>query len=137
MTALQQTREAGNATWVELVADIASGARELAAAHAAQLQSEVREETRRAQSAGVLMAGGLLIAGLGAVFLMVAIVMALIEALLWPAWAAWLTVGAIGAGIGLAAWAVGRRQWSAVHFLPEQTLQSVRESLSCLANGKK
>jgi hypothetical protein len=137
MTTTEPSRAANSPTLVETVAEVASGARELVAAHAAQLQTEVRQEMDRAKSAGLLMQGGLAFAGLGAVFLLMSIAMKLIEDHLWPAWAAWLVVGAIVAGGGLILWAVGRRQWAEVHFLPEKTLHSVRESLTCLTNGKK
>jgi uncharacterized membrane protein YqjE len=137
MTTTEPSRTADGPTFVEMMAGIASGARELVAAHAAQFQSEMREEAARAKSAGLLMESGLALAGLGAIFLLMAVVMMLTEALLWPAWAAWLIVGAIGASAGLVIWALGRQKWTGIHFLPEETLHSVRESLSCLANGKK
>jgi hypothetical protein len=137
MTTSEPCRVNHNPTFTEIISGIASGARELAAAHAAQLQSEVRHGAAQAQSAGLFMAAGLLLAGLGAVFLLVAVVMVLIEVLLWPAWVSWLVVGVAGAAIGAALLLAGRQQWSEVHLIPEHTLHSVRESLSCLTNGKK
>jgi len=137
MTTTETCRVTQNPTFTEMISGIASGARELAAAHAEQLQSEVRREAARAQSAGILMAAGLVLVGLGAIFLLVAVVMVLIEVLLWPAWVSWLVVALVGAGNGVALLLTGRHQWSEVHLIPEHTLHSVRESLSCLTNGKK
>jgi len=124
------------ASFAQLVNGIASDAKDLAAAHAAQLQHEVSREVSNAGAAGARMAAGLALAGLGGIFLMVAIVMVLIELLLWPAWASWAVVGALTAGAGLALWALGRQRWAEVHFVPEQTLHSVRESLSCLTTTR-
>jgi len=137
MTTSETCRVTQGPTFTEMISGIASGARDLAAAHAAQLQGEVRREAARAQSAGLFLAAGLVLAALGAIFLLVAVVMVLVEVLLWPAWVSWLVVGLAGAGIGVALLLVGRRQWSEVHLIPEHTLHSVRESLSCLTNGKK
>jgi hypothetical protein len=137
MATVQDERTAPDATFVGLIGDIATGARDLAAAHAVQLREEVRTEVGRAGTAGIELIAGVILGALGGIFLLVAVVMVLIEVVGWPAWVAWLVVGGILAIVGLLLGAIGYRQWSEVRFVPERTIHSFMESLSCLSNGKK
>jgi putative superfamily III holin-X len=137
MATVEDERTTRGPTFVGLIGDIAAGARDLAAAHGVQLREEVRTEAGRAGTAGIELIAAAIIGALGAVFLLVAVVMVFIEVVGWPAWASWLLVGGILAIGGLILGAVGYRQWSAVRFVPERTIHSFMESLSCLSNGKK
>jgi hypothetical protein len=137
MATVQDERTTHEPTFVRLIGDIATGARDLAAAHGVQLREEVRTEVGRAGTAGIELIAGAIIGAIGAIFLLVAVVMVLIEVVGWPAWVAWLVVGGILAIGGLILGVVGYRQWSAVRFVPERTIYSFMESLSCLSNGKK
>jgi hypothetical protein len=137
MATVQDERTTHEPTFVGLIGEIATGARDLAAAHGAQLREEVRTEAGRAGTAGIQLFAGAIIGAVGAVFLLVAVVMVLIEVLGWPAWAGWLVVGAFLAAAGLIFCALGYRRWSEVRFVPERTIHSFMESMSCLNNGNK
>lgn len=126
-----------NVPLTRLVGQMAGGFRELFAAHAEQWRAEIAHETEQARKAGVRLAIGSALSGVGAVFVLLAAVWGLQEILLWPAWAAWFAVGSIAAvsGIGLAV--IGMRRFERVQWLPDRAWQSMQETWSCLTNGKK
>jgi hypothetical protein len=126
-----------NVTLTRLVGQVAGGVRELFAAHAEQWRAEIAHETEQARKAGVRLAIGSALSGVGAVFVLLAAVWALQELLLWPSWAAWFAVGSVltVGGVGLVT--IGMRHFERVHWLPDRTWQSMQETWSCLMNGKK
>jgi hypothetical protein len=137
MTTTEDRQSTGDPTLATLLSEVVQGARDLAAAHVAQLQNEFRQQAARARTADIGMAIGLLLAGIGAIFVLVAVDLVLVEVLLWPPWVGSLVIGAILVTAGLAWFLLGRHQWSEVHFIPTRTLSSIRESFQCLTNGKK
>jgi hypothetical protein len=133
MNALETPRRE---TFVEMFAGIGAGARELAAAHARQLSEEISAETYRAHSAvGFLIAGTTGI-GVGAVFVLETLVAYLYEVRGWSAWSACLSVASFAIVIGVPTWLYGYRRMKSVNVIPRETLQSVGESLSCIANRR-
>jgi len=126
-----------NVTMTRLVGQVAGGFRELFAAHAEQWRAEIAHETEQARKAGVRLAIGSALLGVGAVFVMLAAVWALQEILLWPAWAAWLTVGFVLTVGGSAFVVLGLKIFERVQWLPDRAWQSMQETWSCLTNGKK
>lgn len=124
-------------TIVEMMAGIGTGAKELAAAHAEQFREEVSAESSRATSAIALIAAGCTAVGIGLIFTLVALVMVLIERLGWSAWSAWLAVAAGAVLIGVPVGLTGYRRLQQVHVIPRDTLESVRESLSWIANANR
>jgi hypothetical protein len=128
---------AGRETFVEMIAGIGAGARELAAAHAQQFSDEVATETDRAHSAvGFLVAGSTAI-GIGMVFVLETLVAYLYEVRGWSAWSACLSVALFAIAIGVPIWLFGHWRLKSVNVIPRETLQSVGESLSCIANARR
>lgn len=121
----------------KLVRDVAGGFRELFAAHAEQWRAEIRHETEQARKAGVRLAIGSALSGVGAVFVLLAAVWALQELLLWPAWAAWFAVGSVLTVGGLGLVTIGMKRFERVQWLPDRAWQSMQETWSCLTNSKK
>ena len=124
-----------NSTFTELVADIASDMRELAAAHATQIQSELRNEVGNAKVAGIWLASGMIVIWLGLVSIVLGLGMVLVEVYGWPMWAAAFTIGAITLGSGIALAVVGYQKLTAVSVVPSKSLNSIQESFTCLANS--
>jgi len=123
-------------TFVELMAGIGAGARELAAAHAQQLSEEMTAETDRAHLAIGFLIGGTAAIGIGLVFVLETLVAYLYEVRGWSAWTACLTVALFSIVIGVPVWIFGRSQLKSVNVIPRATLHSVGESLSCIANRR-
>jgi len=126
-------RFANSPTFVELVSDIASGAKDLANAHGQQLKEEVKTEVNKAKTAIILLALGSFLALAGGAFLMIALVNVLIEVAQWPAWASWLTVGGVIFVGGVVAIVAGISVWNSFRAVPDRTLRSIQESLSWIS----
>ena len=124
-------------TYVEMFADIGSGARELAAAHADQLREEVSAEGHRAHNAVALIAAGSTAIGVAILFTFIAAAAALVEHLGWYMWTSLLMVAAVGVLVGVPLWLSGRRLLGQVNVIPRETLQSIGESLSWIVNAKR
>jgi Putative Actinobacterial Holin-X, holin superfamily III len=122
-------------TLVELIAGVATGARDLAAAHAEQLRSEVSAEVARGQAAVVALAIGGMTTFVGIAFVLIALVRALVEFAAWPEWAAWLLVGGIACALGAIVLAYGAALWKSLRGVPDQTLRSIQESMSWISNN--
>jgi len=122
-------------TVVELIAGVASGARDLAAAHSAQMKAELASEMARARSASILLAIGSVFSMIGLGFMLVALVDVLTVQAQWPAWAAWLAVGGGATMIGGTLLAVGLPKLKSVRRMPTRSLQSIRESLQWISNN--
>lgn len=124
-------------TFVEMIADIGAGARELAAAHADQLREEVSAEGQRAGNAVALIAGGSTAIIVTLLFSFAALAAVLVEQLGWRVWTSLLTVAAVAAVIGVPVLLSGFRLLQRVSVVPRETIQSVGESLSWIANAKR
>jgi len=136
MTTDHLDRASNGPTFTTLVSEIVQGVRNLAVAHGDQLKNELREQATQARNADVNMAGGIVLAAIGLIFLLVTVELVLVEVLLWPPWVASLVIGAILLVAGVVWFLIGRRLWGDVHFVPTRTLNSIRESFLCLTNGK-
>jgi len=128
-------RFANEPTLVELIAGVATGARDLAAAHAEQLRSEVSTEAARGQSALVALAVGGMLSSIGIAFVLIALVRVLVEFAAWPEWAAWLMVGGTVIALGAMIIAAGAALWKSVRVVPDHTIRSVQESMSWISNN--
>ncbi len=127
-------RFASDPTFVELLAGVATGARDLASAHAAQLREELSADACRGLSAAITLATGVTLSAVGAVFMLVAVVFTLTDVVGWPPWAAWLTVGGLVLAAGAATIAAGIKLWKSYEIIPDQTIRSMGESLSWITN---
>ncbi len=131
---MSTNRFATEPTFSELLAGVASGARELASAHAAQLRAELCADARRGCSAAITLASGGLLCVLGAVFMLVALVHTLINVLNWSPWAAWLTIGGLITIGGASLIAVGVNLWKSYQMVPDDSIRSMGESLSWITS---
>ena len=122
-------------TLVELVADVTTGARDLAAAHAEQLRAEMAANVARGRSAVTALAIGGILCSIGIAFMLIASVRALVEFAAWPEWAAWLLVGGITCAVGAMVTAAGAALCRSIRAVPEHTLRSIQESLSWISNN--
>jgi len=121
-------------TFTELISDVAADVNELAAAHLQQLRDEIAEQTARARAAGVAATTGGVIALVGVTFVLVAVVHALIDYAGWSPTLAWAVVGGVMIAIAGILLAMAYQQWKSFHAVPQQTLESVKESLSCVSH---
>jgi len=121
-------------TFGELFNDMFVKVGELAAAHADQLREEIHANSAHARAILWLQMVGVIGTAIGVAFLLVACVHGLIDAAFWAPALAWLTVGAVTvtSSVGVFVW--GQRQWKSTHVVPHETLQSFRESMSCLTS---
>ena len=123
-------RFATEPTVVDLLAGVATGARDLASAHAAQLRAELAAEASRGLSAATTLVSGAILCVLGFAFLLVGLVVILSDLAGWPVWAAWLIVGGVVVSAGAIIVAIGLNLWKSFQPLPNQTIRSIQESLS-------
>lgn len=108
-----------------LLADVAGETVELVRQELALFKAELQQKLSRAGIGAALLGAGALIAFSGWLFLLLAAVFAL--ALVLPAWAAALIVGALVVGIGGVLALVGKGRMSADELAPERTMRSLRE----------
>ena len=117
-----------------LLQDIVGNIQEIVRAEVNLAKAELRQEASKALSSGVWLAAGSVSGVFAALFLLTAIAFAL--ALVMPAWAAALTVGAVlalGAGILLS---VGIRRLKSVRPAPERPVETIKENVEWLKSSK-
>jgi hypothetical protein len=127
---------AGDTNVTELVNGIIEDARELFNQQVALLKEEVREELRHARDATLELA-------LGAVVLLIGLIQVswmLPHLLSWlapelPMWGCYGLVGCLLAAMGCGALWFGKKTITAVHPLPEQSAQALKENLTWSTNG--
>ena len=122
-------------TFVEMVAGIATEARNLAAAHADQMKAEMALEMTRARSAAIILATGVLLGVIGVVFVLVAFVPLLVEKAGWPEWAAWFVEGAVLLAIAGTVLAIAVQRLGKLSAMPKKSLLSIHESLKWISNN--
>lgn len=125
-----------SSTFVETLAGIGAGAKDLAAAHVEQFRAEITAEGSQARTAVAKIAGGGAAIAVGLVFAAFAAVHVLVEHLGWYTWASYLTVAGLALAIGLPIWYAGHRRLGQVNVIPEASIKSLRESLSWIANKR-
>jgi len=126
---------ASEPTFVELITDVADGAKEVASAHIQQLRHEISTEIQRALSAVLALLVGGIFGFIGIAFLAVTLVRVLVDFAAWPEWTAWLVVGGICLAAAAIAVAAGIALWKAVRAVPDRTIHSIQESLSWINNN--
>jgi uncharacterized membrane protein YqjE len=108
-----------------LLSDVAGETVELVRQELAMFKVELQEKLSTAGIGAALLGAGALVAYSGWVFLLLAAVFAL--ALVLPAWAAALIVGALVVGIGAVLALIGKSRMRADALAPERTMRSLRE----------
>jgi hypothetical protein len=108
-----------------LLSDVAGETVELVRQELALFKAELQEKLSKAGIGAALVGAGALIAYSGWLFLLLAAVYAL--ALVVPAWAAALIVGALVLGIGGVLALVGKSRMRADALTPERSMRSLRE----------
>jgi uncharacterized membrane protein YqjE len=110
-----------------VLSDIVGNVQHIVRAEVKLAKAEVQEEIAKAKRGMIFLVAGGMAAALAAVFILLAAVYAL--ALVWPLWAAALVVGA---GTGLAGYAVltsGIRQIRSVSLAPPRTVSTIQENI--------
>jgi hypothetical protein len=108
-----------------LLSDVAGETVELVRQELALFKAELQEKLSTAGIGAALVGAGALIAYSGWLFLLLAAVYAL--ALVVPAWAAALIVGALVLGIGGVLALIGKSRMRADALRPERSMRSLRE----------
>jgi hypothetical protein len=108
-----------------LLSDVAGETVELVRQELALFKAELQEKLSKAGIGAALVGAGALIAYSGWLFLLLAAVYAL--ALVVPAWAAALIVGALVLGIGGVLALIGKSRMRADALTPERSMRSLRE----------
>ncbi|HEX2150567.1 MAG TPA: phage holin family protein [Stellaceae bacterium] len=108
-----------------LLSDVAGETVELVRQELALFKAELQEKLSKAGIGAALVGAGALIAYSGWLFLLLAAVYAL--ALVVPAWAAALIVGALVLGIGGVLALIGKSRLRADALTPERSMRSLRE----------
>ena len=124
--------ETAQPRYVNLLADMASGAKELVAAHAEQLHEEVKADAGRATSAMSLFAAAGSLMGIGFAFTLFTIVHLLRDRYGLSDTFAWALTAGSTLVAGVIVLIIARLQLSTVRLLPVHTLHSIQESLSCI-----
>ncbi|CAN5380375.1 hypothetical protein BH11PLA2_BH11PLA2_45010 [soil metagenome] len=116
-------------SYSHLVANVATGTRDLIAAHAEQMGHEVKAEADRATSVvGYFSAAGTLM-GIAFVCGIVAITQLLQERYCFSGTASWGITGLITFLCGVIMMGIARHQLTTVQWIPKQSLHSLQESL--------
>jgi uncharacterized membrane protein YqjE len=113
-----------------LVGGIIGDAQELITQQLTLFRSEIREEFRKAQEAAILLAIGIGVLLIGVLIL--ELMLPLLLNWLWPAvplWACFAVIGGIHTVAGIILLVVAIKQFRAVHAVPEQSVEALRENL--------
>ena len=120
-------------TFAELISDVAADVNELAAAHLQQLRDELAQQAAKARSAAIALIVGGIIGIIGVTFAFVAGIHALIDFAGWtPTWA-WLLGAAAMIAVASMSLTIAFQQWRSFHAVPEETIASVKETISCVS----
>src|SRR5262245_32713060 len=104
----------------------------------ALLTQELREDMRKSRRAAMPMLVGLIVAFIGVLVLGHGLALLLN----WifpglPVWAAYIIVGALTVGTGVALFFAGEKQFEKFNPLPDRTLEALKENVECLTNPKE
>lgn len=119
----------------EIVKDILASAQDIIRSEVRLAKAEIREESRKAISAGTLLTAGAVVALYAVGFLLSAVVNAL--ALVLPMWASAAIVGVVltvGAGVMVS---LGLGRWKLVRTTPDKTIGDVKENVEWLKRQTK
>lgn len=125
-------------TMSELLAGIIGDTQTLIRQQFAMLRAEAASDLRKAADAGKVVYAGLALSGTGLLIISIGVV----YLLQWlapdlPLWACWMLVGGPVTVIGVIASSLGWRRLQAMTPIPEQSLKSLQENLSWIANHRK
>ena len=114
----------------EIVRDILGNVQEIIRSEVRLAKTEIRDESKKAMEAGLMLGTGAVLGLYGAGFLLAAAVAAL--SLVMPWWGAALLVGFVLALAGAVALGIGVARWKQVHPAPEKTISDVKENVEWL-----
>ena len=120
----------GDRSMGDVVKDIITNVQEMIRSEIRLARVEMREEATHAMGAAKLIGIGAGMALLGAMFVLVTV--ALLLALVMPAWAATLIVGAVLGIAGFVMLQKGRAQFSVPR--PTRTIENVKENVEWMKN---
>lgn len=126
-------------TMTELVAGILNDAQTLIKQQIEMLRVEFKEDLRRTKDAVKYIGIGLVLATLGALFLMISLVF-LLEWLFQPRlplWACWAIVGGAFALLGGVAMYAGKRIFDSFNPLPDKSMHALQENVTWITNRQK
>jgi len=121
-----------------LASDIATDAQTLVQQHGSLLKAELVESRNKAIRSVVFLGVGIVAAPIAALFLLIG----LVHLTTWlfptlPEWGAWLIWGGVAALVAGIAVTIGVRGVIHLELIPHRTLNSLKESWSCLLNRLK
>ena len=125
---MQETRQSGFG-FMNLFSGILDDARVLMRQEAQLLRDEIKLELSKAGRAASGFGIGAVLAGLGALFLLLMLVHGLHEWLLWPLWACYGLVGAAIAGTGITLIVKAQSLAGSVHATPRRSLHVMKENV--------
>ena len=128
----QELRTSDGETVGSLVADILEGSQKLIRQEMQLVRTEIEEEWAKAKQASIQFVGGIAVAGLGALFISLAMVHALNSATGLPIWACYVVFAAIWLGLGLLLLRRGKEAVSQVDFVPRQSAENMKEDVKWL-----
>ena len=94
---------------------------------------EIKDQATRAKTAAITLAVAAVALLFGTGLLLVGAATAIADAFDWPQWAGFFVVALVMAGIGLAAFLIGRQQLSLVHAFPEKTVTTIKENAAWIS----
>jgi hypothetical protein len=124
----ETTRQAGFGL-MNLVGGILDDARALMRQDALLLKDEIKLEVSKAGRAASGFGVGAVLAGIGALFLLLMLVHGLHEWFAWPLWVCYGLVGAAIAGSGIALIVRARSLAESVHATPHRSLHTMKENV--------
>jgi hypothetical protein len=126
------TAHASEPTVTALVTGILSDAQALFKQELALFKSEVRAEIIVARKAALALSLGVGLMALGGVLLCFMAAHFLSWVFEMPFWGGFAIVGGVLVVVGLALYGLGRQKLGALHPVPEQTVQSLKENVQWL-----
>ena len=110
-----------------MVSDIIGDVQQIVRAEVRLARAEIREELGKAKRGVMFLAAGAVVVMMAFGVGLLAAVYAL--ALVWPSWAAALTVAGVVAIVGIAVLAAGLKQMKDVTLTPERTVSTIKENI--------
>jgi hypothetical protein len=122
----------------ELVKGVIDDVQDLTKQQFALLKQEVKEDMSKTRKAAMPMLVGLIVAFIGVLLLG----HGLAQLLYWifpglQAWGAYVIVGAVITGVGVALFFAGEKQFEKFNPLPDRSLEALKENVECLTNPKE
>lgn len=118
----------GDTSIAQLISGIVGDGQVLVRQEIALARQEISEEIGNAKQAGIQLgiAGGVF--AVGGLLLILALAQGLAALLHWPNWAGYLLVGVVLAIVGYILFSTAQRQIKAMHPIPEQTVETLKEN---------